>query len=334
MPLRCLLPLLLVAAVQAMAATRPITDMQGQTHQVPMVVERIASGGAINQMIAMLGGIDRIVATASAVQVNPLFARLYPQIRQVPALYGQVELSGSVEGLVKAHPQVLFGRHPKMASLGYPVLALELRTPAEIKQAVRLVGQVLGPEGERRADRFCHYYDDTLARIRQRTDPLTDDQRPKVYYGGRYGLTTDGDETIADAWIQAGGGRNVASLAGLHGTGNQVSLEQLVAWDPDVIILTDAAATRDLLRQPRWRRLKAVRQGHLYLNPKGVYLWSVRSGEGVLQFLWAAHVIQPDLFADWDLAAQVKDFYQQFYGYRLSDGELNAILTGAPLPPV
>ena len=48
--------------------------------------------------------------------------------------------------------------------------------------------------------------------------------------------------------------------------------------------------------------------------------------EEALQILWAAKMLNPDVFADLDLEAKVKDFYAKYYGYELSDDEAAKIL--------
>ncbi|MFT3974949.1 MAG: hypothetical protein QM699_16355 [Amaricoccus sp.] len=80
-----------------------------------------------------------------------------------------------------------------------------------------------------------------------------------------------------------------------------------------------------------WEGLAAVRDGKVYRNPKGVFLWDRYSPEFALQLLWAAKLFAPDRFADIDIAAETGRFYQRFFDYTASDGDIARIL--AALPP-
>jgi len=64
----------------------------------------------------------------------------------------------------------------------------------------------------------------------------------------------------------------------------------------------------------------------VYLNPKGVYLWSVRSAEGALEPLWLAKILHPELAASLDIKQKTKEFYRDNYYYELSDEETENIM--------
>jgi iron complex transport system substrate-binding protein len=306
---------------------RVITDMTGKRVTIPAKVNRVGTGGAINQMVLMLGGADKIVATSTVVQVNPMFVKIYPKIKTIAAPF--VITDANIEELLKTKPDVVFGGNVKMESLGFPVIQLSLRDPEEIKQAVMLVGQVLGPEEEKRAVQFCRYYDSNMKRVTDGTRSLAAAKRMKVYYAaGNKGTFTDGKGSITTAWIEMAGGVNVAAEAGMEGLSREVSMEDLVAWNPDVIIATDPAMRDKILHSDQWKNISAVKNNRVHLNPKGVYLWSVRSAEEALQVLWAAKVIQPGLFADLDLDEEVRKFYKIYYHYNLTRDELHAIING------
>ncbi|WP_020590284.1 hypothetical protein [Desulfobacter curvatus] len=98
----------------------------------------------------------------------------------------------------------------------------------------------------------------------------------------------------------------------------------------DVIILTERAAKEEVLKSGRWRDINAVKNGRVYVNPRGIYLWSVRSAEEALQILWAAKVIHPELFADLDMVAEVRKFHKKFYKYDLTADEAGRMLLALP----
>lgn len=309
----------------SMQTTRWITDLENRKIKIPHPIQRVAANGALAQMVIMLGGGNKLVATGIHLQSNPMLLKIYPQIQDVPAIFGPPGGKSEVqlELLVQTHPEVMFGQQDAVSNLGIPSLAVSLLHFEDIKKTILLVGEVLGDSSKQKALEFCHYYDSTIQKISQQTSKA---QRPKVYYAsGEDGLSTEGKNTIASSWIRAAGGTNIAEEKGLTGS-KKVSLEQIIQWNPDIIITNSANAHQIIMRSPQWKDIHAVKKHLVYQSPRGVYLWSVRSGEGVLQVPWAAQKIHPELFQDLDLTESVRDFYQRFYGYSLSPQDVQAIL--------
>jgi iron complex transport system substrate-binding protein len=317
-------PIDCLVAADSPGSTRTVVDMAGKTVTIPARIQRVAVGGALNQMVLMLGSPEKIVATATVVHANSMFIKIYPKITEVPAPFVITEVN--VEELLKTRPEVVFGGNDKLREWGLPVVEVSLRDPAEIKQAVRLVGKVLGTKEEKTAARFCKYYDENMKRVINQTKAIPPNKRLKVYYAGNKLLTTDGKDSITTSWIEMAGGVNVAAQSGIAGVGRPVSPENIIGWNPDVIVVTGPGARTQILKSEQWRRVNAVMKNRVYINPKGVYLWSVRSGEEALQTLWIGKVLYPQLFKDLDLVWEVKKFYRTFYKYSLSDTEARQIL--------
>ncbi len=308
---------------------RSIVDMAGTSVALPEKVNRVAATGAVNQIVLMLGGADKIVATATNVQENELFAKVYPHIKEIPAPFGVMDAGRSevnVETLVATKPDVVFANNDKIRAMGIPTVETSLKNPEEIKQTIMVIGKVLGPEEEKRAIQFCTYYDDNMKKVSERTKTIAANKKVKVYYANNKPTNTDGMNSIANSWIEMAGGINVAGEAGVDGVGKNVSGEDLVRWNPDVIIVSNSSVKNAILQNDQWGNINAVKNKRIYVNPKGVYLWSVRSAEGALQFLWAGKMIQPEWFADLDLKEQVRNFYKMYYFYDINDAEIDKIL--------
>lgn len=310
---------------------RSVVDMTGKTVTLPQNVNRVAVNGAMNQVVLMLGNGDKIVATANVLKDNPVFAKIYPRIKDIPAPFDFMAGEVNAEELAKTRPDVVIGGNPRgnnasLESLGIPVVNVNLRNPEEIKQAVLLVGEVLGPKEAEKAAAFCRYYDDNMKKVTARTHDISREQRPKVYYAGNKPTLTDGKESITTSWIEMAGGVNVAADNGVSGIGREVSLEDVIRWNPDIIIVTAATTKAAIMKSEQWQKIGAVKNNRVYINPKGVYLWSVRSAEEALQTLWSAKVIQPDRFGDLDMNREVREFYKRFYFYDVTDKEISDIL--------
>jgi iron complex transport system substrate-binding protein len=82
-----------------------------------------------------------------------------------------------------------------------------------------------------------------------------------------------------------------------------------------------------VLKDPRWQRVAAVRNGRVYVVPDGVFFWD-SSSEGILLLQYLAGKLHPELFPDLDLGKEVRDYYARFYRYHLNGRELDLLLAG------
>ena len=138
----------------------------------------------------------------------------------------------------------------------------------------------------------------------------------------------DGEKTLIDAWIQAAGGTNAARIAGNH---RPVSFEQIAVWNPDIVIVDSSAG--ELPESSPLRTLNAFAQKKWWTNPKGVFAWDRYGCEELLQIQWAAKKFHPTLFADLDIPTAVRNFYNIFFHYHLSEDDISRILAAQPPAP-
>jgi iron complex transport system substrate-binding protein len=318
--------------------TRTVTDANGQEVTIPYEVTRIAASGALNQIVLMLGGADKLVATAQGVQ-SGLFATVYPRIKSIPAAYaGAGPGVLNMETLLQARPEVVFGSFNEedaqtLSSANIAMLGLSLNDPEDIKNTITLVGRVLGTEAEEKAAGFIEYYDGNLSYASERTK---DGPKTRVFVasgdGSKGPINTIPANDINTAYLAAAGAVNIAAgkfPAAPAGGAAAVDFEFLIGEQPEVIIATSKSVydyITDAGNGSQWQALTAVKNKKVYLNPKGVYLWSVRSAEGALQPLWLAKTLHPELFEDLDIAARVKEFYKTYYYYDVQEAEVEDIL--------
>ena len=328
--------MLCTGALAQAAATREVTDGAGRVVSLPRVVGRVADAWhANNALVLMLGGADKIVATTVQAQRQPWLRRLYPAIETVPAAFnaaGEVNM----ETLIGARPDVILtaydGTLPKWAAAveayHVPVVLLPNTSLAALLETARITGQVLGGSAPVIAADYIRYFQDVIHRVTAVTAQIPATQRLKVLHTGTGGvLAIDGRQTIVDDWIKMAGGVNAADLDGLL---RPVTLEQVVAWNPDVIIVGSApngASRQAILDDPRWHDIAAVRHGRVYANPSGAYLWDRHSAEAALQVLWAAKTLYPEKFTQVDMRKETADFYAKFFRYTLSAADIDSLLS-------
>ena len=132
--------------------------------------------------------------------------------------------------------------------------------------------------------------------------------------------------------LEAVGARNVAAEAGQGGLA-RVSMEQIIAWNPEVILTLDPRIVGMIEAEPVWQGIKAVEDKKVYRAPASPWGW-FDSPPGVNRLIaiqWLMAVLYPQQ-SHVDLRAEARRFYQLFYHVDLSDQQLTHLLEGATSP--
>lgn len=196
-----------------------------------------------------------------------------------------------------------------------------------IPQSYRILGQLTGRI--ERAETLARWCETTAATIRGRVETIPHALRPSVYYArGPRGLETGLGGSINVETLTFLGARNVA--AGEPGSGlAQVSLEQVLAWDPEVIITIDMTFADAVRRDPAWAGVRAVKTGRVHLSPKLPFGWVdfPPSVNRMVGLWWLAKLLYPARFPE-DIRAVAREFHALFYQVTPSEAQLDAVLSG------
>jgi len=179
---------------------------------------------------------------------------------------------------------------------------------------------------EAQGEEFARYAERTIATIKSRIDRIPDAQRPRVYYGrGPSGLETGQGGSINVETIEFLGAHNVAGER--KGGMATVSLEQVLAWNPEVIITIEPALAPSIKTDAAWAPIKAVQTGRVYLSPGLPFGWVdfPPSVNRLIGLWWLAKVLYPDQFPE-DLRPIARDFFQRFYHISPTDTQIDTVL--------
>jgi iron complex transport system substrate-binding protein len=319
---------------------KTVTDLDGRTVQIPITVDRVACFvGPSYEKVILLGEGNKIAVAAPFAKTMPWAVKVFPNLTKIPTMASYQD--PNIEELMKQNVDVVFFWDyskplEKMTGSGIPVVVTQLtlspsQRPATIdqfrnviKDEVRLFGNVLGPSAQQRADEYSAYFDQKADQILAVTSKIPDSQKPKVYYvRGPKALTTHGQYTYTYWWVTMAGCKLVSE--NVSQTLTDVSMEQVVSWDPDIIIMGRVNNTNLITDDPKWKEVSAVKNGKVYVNPQGVMYWDY-SSEGILLMEYLAKTFYPDKFADLDMKSEVKEYYTKFYHYNLTDDEATRIL--------
>lgn len=318
------------------AATRTINYYSDRQVVVPQTVTRVASAWeAQNSIIAMLGYGPQIVATTRHARDMPAFRKFLPGIKDVP-LAGNGSGDLNVEELMRLRTQLLFVSSPpapaqaaQLQRAGIAVASFRSNSISALVERTLISGRILGPDAEVKALRYKAYFDDNVARVGKALATIPSKQRVSLYHSVSGALRTSGRPSLNQDWMDLAYVRNVAEewFSTKGPSSSDVSIEQIVAADPDIILTMLPADAQQIRTDPRWRQLRAVKSGRVYTNPRGMFWWCRETSETALQFLWLAKLAYPEQMKHIDMRAETRRFYQEFYGYRLSDTEIDEFLT-------
>lgn len=212
---------------------------------------------------------------------------------------------------------------------GIPVVLID-GSFDKIADAYRFLGECIGEE--ERAEAVGSYCETTHAEVVDALSGLEDDDKITLYYAeGPEGLQTEPDESQHALCFKIAGAKNIAEveLGGALGMSN-VNLEQVMAWDPEVIVAWDTdygGGYQDILTNPDWSGIKAVKNGNVFPMPYLPFAWCDRP-PGINRLIgiqWIANLLYPDLY-DVDMLEVTKDFYANMYQTELTDEQAKEIL--------
>lgn len=309
---------------------REVTDMLGRKVQVPDKIERVLGTAPPLSALLMVLAADSMVGLSLPPQPGDqdYLPAGVTQLPHVGSMLGHGRTM-SAETVLELKPDVAlaWGGEITQASMdnierqferiGVPLLFVKVDTLADWPQAFDFVGSLLGREA--RAKELASGVQTALDKVQAAVAGVPAEHRVRVYYAqGADGLSTECNLSFHVEPIQLAGGYNVHRCKPSSHVGmEKVSLEQVLAWNPDVIIVQDQSFLARLGEDGAWRKVRAVAEGRVLLVPRSPMNWLDRppSFMRALGIQWLANYFYPRRYPV-DMAAVTSDFYQHFYAVR------------------
>lgn len=331
-------------ATQETAETREITDMAGRKVTVPTAenIESVFSAGSVAAIFLYMVAPDKLLGWNY--ELNDVEKSIILDKYQDLPNFGMGD-AVNYEAVIAANPTIAINSgkindamvsdcDALSESLGIPVVAVdnELNNSAE---AFRFMGELLGVEDH--AEELAQYAEQVFTDINALSD-IPEEKKVSVYFGnGEDSLETAPRGSQHAQIFDVINAVNVADLELGDGSRVQISAEQLLAWDPDVIVVngepkadkSGSSAAEDILSNPDYASLKAVQDQKVYGTPNAPFSWVDRppGPNRLIGMRWFSALIYPE-YIKCDINEEIHKFFDLFYHVDLSDEQLENVLKG------
>lgn len=321
--------------------TREITDMAGRTMTVPTEIDSVFSTGTVAAIYLYTIVPDKLLGWNY--ELNDIEKSIILEKYHSLPNFGMGD-SVNYEAVIAANPTIALNVgtiddamisdcDELSESLGIPVVAVDGDLTAA-PEAYRFLGDLFGVEDQ--AEQLAAYAEETFDDIENMDIP--EEEKVTIYYGnGEDSLETAPRGSSHAQIIDMVNAVNVADLELGDGSRVQISAEQLLAWDPDVIIvngeaksnLSGGSAAEAIMENPDYASLKAVQNQQVYGTPNAPFSWVDRppGPNRIIGIRWLSGLIYPE-YLNFDVDEEVKEFFSLFYHVDLTDEQLENLYNG------
>ena len=330
-----LLGILLVSACSVLPSpSQPleITDATGHTAVLDGIPERVAIAGKATIMVQ-----DAIYLFPEAIEVvialenrNQSAFSFLPVVD--PGLEDKAIFEKNVgpEQIAAVHPEVILMKSFMAEQLGepleqlsLPVIYLDLETPEAFYLDLEVLGQVF--DNPDRAENLINYYQERVSKTEQLVANVAEDQKPTVLVikysdsGGEVAFSVPPVTWLQTRLVEIAGGNPVWKDLDDGGGWVVVNIEQIAAWDPDIVFLIEYSGMaleikQNIIANPILSNLRAVKNDQLFAFGYDFYSWDQPDTRWILGLQWLATKLHPDLTGEIDILAEVNSFYNELYG--------------------
>ncbi|MGL5165453.1 MAG: iron ABC transporter substrate-binding protein [Afipia sp.] len=336
----------LILLARPARAARTVTDSAGRTVTLPDRVDHVFAAGGPASVVVYTMRPETMVGWPRALRAEerPFIAPAQRDLPEVGLLTGRGD-TANVEIVLKMKPDLIvdYGSvRQTFATMadsvqqrtGIPYVLIDGRFEATAA-SFRLLGGIFGSPD--RGEALARYSEDLFKRLDATLAAVPEDQRPRVYLArGPDGLETGLRGSINTEIIERAGGRNVADAQDQRRGIANVSPEQILAWNPDIIVTWDRNFHEKIMRggDPLWQGIKAVKDGRVYLAPTAPFGWIDRppSINRLIGLRWLANLFHGKRFP-FDIREDTRTFYKLFYHVDVTDADLGTLIAWADGKP-
>lgn len=299
-----------------------VTDQAGREVTIESEPQRIVSGYYIStSALIALGQADRLVGIEAKADKRPIYRLSAPELIDLPNVGSAKEFD--LEGCAALEPDLVIlpmklkNAADTLSDLGIPVILVNPENQPLLQEMIGLIADATNSQSQALALQGFTETQEIYLNV-----TLEDAEKPTVYLAGNSGLLSTAGEAMyqSDLICLAGGKNAAAEITDTYWA--EVSYEQLLAWNPQYIILASDAdyTVEDVLADENLAACDAVASGHVYQLPGDAEAWDSPVPSGILGAMWLANVLHPELVSEEACTAVMNEYYETFYGFPYRQG--------------
>lgn len=317
------------------------TDSLGREVKLPAKIDRIAPSGGLANFVLYTLCPEKLVSSGNGFsdKAKGYVPEEYFNLPKTGSLFGR-KATILPEEIIKLNPQVIIdigeikGSKEEMAAnldkfqktVKIPTIMVEAGVKFTLPEAYRTLGKLVGKEAE--AEKLAKFSERIMKRAEKMTSKISYKDRLKVYWAvGKDGLQTEVRGKMNVLPIDKVGGINVVNLPANHGSTKSVAKENVLLWQPDVIIADNKDFADKIMNDSFWKLIPAVKNNRVYVVPNVPYSFisSPPASNQLLGIIWLGQTLYPEKNT-YDMKKDIKEFYDLFYHIKLTDSQLKEIL--------
>lgn len=305
---------------------------------IPTTITKVAVTGPFAQMMVFAIAPDLMVGFATDWDENEqkYLSEDYKNLPVLGQLYGtKGELNP--ESLLEADPDIVIDMgEPKdtikedmddlQEKFDIPFIHITMHLD-NTGESFRKLGTLLNREAD--AEKLAAYCEEAYDTATELMDKEKENKKSVVYC-----LGDKGTNVIATGSFQAEllnlmtDNKAVIDNPTSKGTGNEVDLEQIILWNPEVILFAPESVYDTVDKNAAWQELDAIKTGQYYEVPFGPYNWLgfPPSVQRYLGMMWLSELLYPQ-DSQIDLQKEVTEYYNLFYHCDLTEEDYNQLIS-------
>ena len=329
------------APAESAVPTVIFTDDCGRETELPADISRIVATGPLVQIVLYTIAPDMLVGLANkwSASAEGIVPEVYLNLPYFGQLYNTANLN--IEELAMADPQVIIdigrvmsGGSEDMNTLqqqtGIPTIFLSA-SMEDLPATYRKLGGLLNRQEQ--AEKLAAFCDRVYSRTLSVMEQVGDHKVTALYMKGEQGLNvlakgSAHSETL-DLLTE---NMAVVDNPSSKGSGNEVTMEQIALWDPELILFDEDSIYDAVADLDTWKELSAIASGRYLEVPEGPWNWmgSPSASQRYLGMILLTSELYPE-FCDYDAKAEILEFYELFYHCALTDQQYEMLTAKALL---
>ncbi len=300
-------------------------DTTGRKISVPKKINKIVSLYPMaTQLLFPLNAQNALIASPKGRVINfDNFAKVFTKASTLPD--ASSFKNPNVETILSLNPDLVITTSgtpiKKLEEAGIPVALLNQESPQGMLKSIQFLGNILGKTEEARQSLI--YFNEELSFIENNTSGIKN--KVTVYFAGGNILETFGKDFFQTSLVNLAGAVSVSK--DVVGGKVPVSPEQILAWQPDFIVLAPYCrdSVQDVFNNTNFKDLKAIKNKNVIMMPSFILSYDLPTPESILGIMWFSNKLYPQ-FVNFNISEEARVFYQKIYNYKLTDSDLKSIL--------